>query len=197
MTYLISYGTGEFLPGDTDRPTWTDSTDNAYCCDAYCCEDTLTVVAEHHRHGDTGLAGVRWSDATDDGKVSMVSFGLLPTMPEIDYIVACEGCGAVLNATEVESFDTGRRTVESGLAEVIGWAIARGYDPPSEDRWFADHHEDLDHGDQWQGLQWAFEKAEEYLGGLDGYYFDQCADTGTTTLWSRDASDPALVPSGD
>lgn len=136
----------------------------------------------------------RFGDEEDETLCEDCAEGGEAPLPDSDALVFCAACGLCMNGTQVEDFDTGRRTVESGLAEVIGWAVARGYEPPSEDLWLAEHHADLDHGDQAEGLQWAFEKAEQYLNGLEGYYFEQSAEIGVTVLWALDPSDPAVVP---
>lgn len=198
-TFGITYGTGAFL-GLGDTPTETDTEDVSYYCGRSCATDDLARLAAEYPQGDKPAldgAGIAHRDAAPRGafvvvsSTPMISWGDMPcATSEVDYIVYCEGCGTYLNATELESFDTHRRTVEAGLIEVIGWAIARGLEPTDADLALlaADETDPAD-----ESLQWLFEKAEQYLGSLDGYYFEQDGDTATTRLVARDASDPALA----
>lgn len=211
-TFAITFATGAFLgPGDT--LTETDTEDVSYYCGRSCAADDLARLATEYPQGDKPTldgAGIAHRDAAPQGafvavsSTPMISWGDMPcATSEVDYIVACEGCGAYMNATELESFDTGRRTVEDGLREVIRWAQDRGFDTdpePVDDEGLSllsdasdldsvDEHGNLGH----ERLQWVFEAAEQYLNGLEGYRFEQNGDSGTTTLHARNADDPARV----
>lgn len=194
-TFGITYGTGAFL-GPGNRPTQTDTDDVSCFCDRSCANDELHRLDGVYGEGDNPLrvpAGTAWVEPAGDGafeavtSTGLVSWGDMPcATSEVDCIVNCEGCGAYLNATELESFDTHRRTVEAGFREVIGWATDRGMELSDEDRAVLVVDDD-------ESLQWLFEGAEQYLNDLDGYRFEQDGDTATTALWARNAGDPALV----
>ena len=209
-TFIITFGRGEWLNPSLGEPTETDTHDISHYCSRLCAESDLHTLALDFPFGDlptvdgVGIARANRHPSLDQPTTVMVSWGDSPcAASEVDYILFCEGCGSVMNGTELESFDTHRRTVEDGLREVIGWAIERGFtDIPSGDAELLDPSFDLDAEREDVGgatgherLQWLFEEAESYLGDLDGYYFDQDGETATTTLWCRDSRDPAKVES--
>lgn len=183
-TYLITYGSGAIVGG---KPEIHETVEVDYFC-SYLCAD-LADLFERYPHGHDGHAGIRWDD-----EANIVSFGDAPgATSEVDYIVFCAGCETILNAEIIEDFETGRRTVEDGLREVIGWAVDRGFkvtDPNQNSLLEPFDDDDLDAVD---ALQWLFESAEQYLNDLDGYYFAQDGEAGVTWLWARDHLDPARV----